>query len=239
MAYLRMRATYGMALWRPTDAQLHRLQSLFLRPLRHLLHLPFTTNAHGLLVDAHMPSFHRYRQSLVHAWMRRANTLPITHPTRHIMQTEQAEHALTRHHCKCTENATDTWNTQSSVCSCCSISSPSVVSRCLGTFTCYDDVSLMIFLCLVSFLSFPRLEWASFRRHQAKPIESSPTRRRLPATHTHTTRTYTNTTHQAQHMQHHTQRIAYEAHTTTTAQSRKHTNNPSHRRCGWVDGWHW
>ena len=88
MGYLRARCTYALALWRPSADQLRRLQSLFLRPLRRLLHLPVSTNACGLLVEADCPSFARYRQSLLHQMLVRITRLPMAHPTRQLWQWE-------------------------------------------------------------------------------------------------------------------------------------------------------
>ncbi len=82
MGYLRSRCTYALALWRPTDAQLTRLQATFLRPIRRLLCLPDSTNAHGVLIDSNCPSFHRYRQSVLHQLVVRIHQLPPSHPVR-------------------------------------------------------------------------------------------------------------------------------------------------------------
>ncbi|MCW3101212.1 MAG: RNA-directed polymerase from mobile element jockey-like [Chthonomonadaceae bacterium] len=65
LTYMRARCTYALPLWQPTDKQLQQLQFCFLRPIMKLLHLPFSCNHLGLLVDMGCPSFHRYRQCMV------------------------------------------------------------------------------------------------------------------------------------------------------------------------------
>jgi len=64
-SYMRSRCTYAMPLWCPTDHQLRQLQLHFLRPIRRLLHLPRSTNRHGVLAEINCPSFKRYRQYLL------------------------------------------------------------------------------------------------------------------------------------------------------------------------------
>ena len=50
--YIRSRCTYAMQLWHPTDKQLRQLEYQMMRPLMRLLHLPRSTNARGILLDA-------------------------------------------------------------------------------------------------------------------------------------------------------------------------------------------
>lgn len=84
MGYLRPRCTYALALWRPTTQQLRQLQSRFLRPLCRLLHLPWSVNHTGLLIEANCPSFFRYRQAQLHQLVIRAGQLPAAHPIRRL-----------------------------------------------------------------------------------------------------------------------------------------------------------
>ena len=89
MGYLLPRFAYGLALWRPSEKQLTQLQNCFLRPIRQLLGLPFSTNRHGMLVEANCPSLFRYRQSLLHQLVLHMNQLPPSHPLYAVWQQEK------------------------------------------------------------------------------------------------------------------------------------------------------
>lgn len=67
--------TYGIALWRPTDTQINKLQSLIYKPLAQALH---TYDNHvsklGVLLENGIPPLHLIRKSLLLAHMHRTAT---------------------------------------------------------------------------------------------------------------------------------------------------------------------
>ena len=84
VGYLRPRCTYALAHWQPTESQLRKLQSAFVRPLLRVLSLPASANHLGTLVEANTPAFAVYRDYLLLRTLLRAAQLPPTHPSAHL-----------------------------------------------------------------------------------------------------------------------------------------------------------
>jgi Reverse transcriptase (RNA-dependent DNA polymerase)/Endonuclease-reverse transcriptase len=90
MGFLRPRMMYGCALTRPTAGELHRLTSLFIRPIRYILAVPPSTHILSLYAESNCPTMEQYRQQQLIAFSQRALSLPTDHPTHQLFEKENS-----------------------------------------------------------------------------------------------------------------------------------------------------
>ena len=89
---------YGMPFIRPTQKQLHQLNSIFIRPIRLALRLPITTHQLSLYVEANCPTISLYRESQLLTYAHRVSSFSqqqvITQLFKHEYQTVTAQPVL-------------------------------------------------------------------------------------------------------------------------------------------------
>lgn len=79
---------YGLPLWKMTKNQLHRLQSIIVRPLRMVLGLPRTTHYASILVEVGLPNLKSYIMMNTLMFYRRIRQLPQQHTIHNALQYE-------------------------------------------------------------------------------------------------------------------------------------------------------
>ena len=82
LACVRSCFGYALPIWRPTQAQVAKLEQCLVRPLRYVLRLPRTVSYTGVLIECNVPDVTTWMQQLALRLTRRFDQLPADHTAR-------------------------------------------------------------------------------------------------------------------------------------------------------------
>jgi hypothetical protein len=84
--------SYGLPFWHPSPTCIRKLTSLYLKPLRRALHLPYSTHILGLQMDADILDINKRQTQLAHNYLQKTIKQAEHHPAKCVINTIVPKH---------------------------------------------------------------------------------------------------------------------------------------------------